>query len=67
MILLIHLYINDNIDVPLDKKEVFGWENRIMDHIIKKLSGDNDCYYTEHEEGSNTIKTFRRLKREKYK
>ena len=41
-----------NIDVPIDTKES---ENEMMDRIIQNLPANNDSYYIDHEEGSNTF------------
>ena len=41
-----------NIDVPIDTKES---ENEIMDRIIQNLPANNDSYYIDHKEGSNTF------------
>ena len=41
-----------NIDVPIDTKES---ENEMTNRIIQNLRANNDSYYTEHEEGSNTF------------
>ena len=41
-----------NIDVPIDTKES---ENEITDRIIQNLPANNDSYYIDHEEGSNTF------------
>lgn len=42
-----------NIDVPADSTES---KNKIMDNIIQSLPANNDRYYMEHEDGSNTSK-----------
>ena len=41
-----------NIDVPIDTKES---ENEMTDRIIQNLLANNDSYYIDHEEGSNTF------------
>ena len=41
-----------NIDVPIDTKES---ENEMTDRIIQNLPANNDSYYIDHEEGSNTF------------
>lgn len=41
-----------NIDVLVESSES---ENKIMEHIIHWLLADNDRYYIEDEEGSNTF------------
>ena len=46
-------YIETN--VPFNKKATKERENRIVDHIIKKLPEDNDRDYIEHEDGSQTF------------
>ena len=35
-----------------------------MDHIINSLPTDNNRYYTEHKEGSNTFKTKKHPKQD---
>ena len=41
-----------NIGVPIDTTKS---ENKIMGRKIQSLPADNNWYYTEHEEGSNTF------------
>ena len=41
-----------NIDVPIDTTES---ENEMTDRIIQNLPVNNDSYYIDHEEGSNTF------------
>ena len=41
-----------NIDVPIDTKES---ENEMMDRIIQNLPANNNSYYIDHKEGSNTF------------
>ena len=41
-----------NIDVPIDTTES---ENELTDRIIQNLPVNNDSYYINHEEGSNTF------------
>lgn len=36
-------------------EEASAGKNKMIDHIIKHLSIDNNRYYIEHEEGSNTF------------
>ena len=52
-------YINN--DVPVDTKVASVHENKIIDHIIKNLPPDNDRYYIDQEEGSNTFKILEDL------
>ena len=41
-----------NIDVPIDTKES---ENEMTNRMIQNLPANNDSYYIDHEEGSNTF------------
>ena len=41
-----------SIDAPIDIKES---ENEMTDRIIQNLPVNNDSYYINHEEGSNTF------------
>ena len=41
-----------NTDVPIDTKES---ENEMMDRIIQNLPANNNSYYIDHKEGSNTF------------
>lgn len=45
-----------NVDILLDTKESSAKENKIIDHIIRNLSADNNRYCIEHQEGLNTFK-----------
>ena len=50
------------LNVPVYSTEQ---ENEIMDHIIKSLPTDNNRYYTEHKEGSNTFKMKKHPKQDR--
>ena len=50
------------IDVLFEKKATMERKNGIIDHIIKNLLVDNDRYYIELEEGSQTFKILEEAK-----
>ena len=47
-----------NINVSVDTKEASGQKNKIIDHIIKNLSANNNRYYIKHKEVSYRFKIF---------
>lgn len=42
-------------------------KDRIMDHIIRNLSADNDKYYIEQAKGSNTFTQLKKYQQQKDK
>ena len=54
--------LSTGINVPVYSTEQ---ENEIMDHIINSLPTDNNRYYTEHKEGSNTFKMKKHPKQDR--